>query len=179
MPILSKSQAHPASFAVWSLSDGTSSLPRLQLGRQKNHHTQSLILAGRSNRYFQAFEEGNMVNRARRNYGASFLVLSLIVSPAAFAAAESSAQDKPQAEAEAKSYLPPWMQGKSGSDNASAPATAVTPDNNATQGSKTVAAGDDETPKRKVRGASQGHRSHRHSSQGGPIFGGFAGLFGN
>ena len=120
-----------------------------------------------------------MATRARWNYGASFLVLSLIVSPAAFAAADSSGQEKPQAEAEAKSYLPPWMQGKGGSDNASAPATAATPGNNATQSSKTAAAGDDDTAKRKARGASQGHRSHRHNSQGGAIFGGFAGLFGN
>ncbi len=124
-----------------------------------------------------------MVNRARWNCGASFLVLSLIVSPAAFAAAESSGQDKPQAEAESKSYLPPWMQGKGGGDNASAPAAAaaaVTPDNNATQGSKTAAAGgDDDAAKRKVRAGSQAHRSHRRSSSGGAIFGGFAGLFGN
>ncbi len=127
-----------------------------------------------------------MVNRARWNYGASILVLSLIVSPAVFAATDSSTQDKPQAaqgEAEAKSYLPPWMQGKGGSDSASAPAatapvTAVTPDNNATQVGKTAAASDGDTAKRKTRGASQGHRSHRHGSPGGAIFGGFAGLFG-
>ncbi len=123
-----------------------------------------------------------MVNRARWNCGASFLVLSLIVSPAAFAAAESSGQDKPQAEAEVKSYLPPWMQGKGGSDTTGAPgaaAGAVTPDSNAAQASKTAAAGDDDAPKRKVRAASQAHRSHRRSSSGGAIFGGFAGLFGN
>ena len=124
-----------------------------------------------------------MATRARWNYGASFLVLSLIVSPAAFAAADSSGQDKPQAEAEAKSYLPPWMQGKGGTNNASAPATAATvtpatPGNNATQNSKIPGAGDNDTAKRKVRGASQGHRSHRHNSQGGATFGGFAGLFG-
>ncbi len=120
-----------------------------------------------------------MVNRARRKCAASFLVLSLIISPAAFAAAaESSSQDKPQTEAEAKSYLPPWMQGKDGNENASAgaPAAAATPNNNATQGSKTTAASDNDAPKRKIRGASQGHRSHRHASPA--IFRGFAGLFG-
>ncbi len=119
-----------------------------------------------------------MVNRARWKWSAFFLVLSLVISPAAFAAAENSGQDKPAAETEAKSYLPPWMQGKGGNDNASvsAPAATPTPDNNATQGSKTAAASDD-TAKRKVRGASQGHRYHRHGSPNA-VFSGFAGLFG-
>ena len=44
-----------------------------------------------------------MANRARWTYGASFLVLSLIVSSAAFAAAENSGQEKPsQAEPDSK-----------------------------------------------------------------------------
>ncbi len=119
-----------------------------------------------------------MINRARRNYGMCFLVLSLIVSPAAFAAAESSATDNPQAESEAKSYLPPWMQGKTGSsENASTTATAATPDQKTAQPSKTEVQVNNETAKKKVRGANEGQRSHFHGSPA-DIFKGFAGLFG-
>ena len=61
-----------------------------------------------------------MANRAGWRFGASFLVLSLIIGPAAFAAAENAGQESPsQAEQDSKSYLPPWMQGQGGGEKAS------------------------------------------------------------
>ncbi len=61
-----------------------------------------------------------MVNHAKAKFAASFLVLSLMANPAAYAAAENTPGDKPsQTEPETKSYLPPWMQGQGGADNGS------------------------------------------------------------
>ena len=133
---------------------------------------------GRSSRYFQALPADKMANRARWTYGASFLVLSLIISPAAFAAAENSGQEKPsQAEPDSRSYLPPWMQGQGGSEKASAPANTAAPANNTTQESKSAAA-DNEPIKRRVRAGSQVQRSHPHAAPADGFIGGFVGLFG-
>ena len=56
-----------------------------------------------------------MVNCAGWRFGASFLVLSLIVGPAAFAATDNAGQETPsQAVQDLKSYLPPGMQGRRG-----------------------------------------------------------------
>lgn len=119
-----------------------------------------------------------MTNRARWTYGASFLALSLMISPAAFAAAENSGQEKPsQAEPDSKSYLPPWMQGQGGSEKASAPADTAAPANNATAESKPAAA-DNEPIKRRPRAGSRVRRSHRHSAPDDGFVGGFVGLFG-
>jgi hypothetical protein len=119
-----------------------------------------------------------MANRARWTYGASFLVLSLIISPAAFAAAENSGQEKPsQAEPDSRSYLPPWMQGQGGSEKASAPANTAAPANNTTPESKSAAA-DNEPIKRRVRAGSQVQQSHAHAAPADGFIGGFVGLFG-
>jgi hypothetical protein len=116
-----------------------------------------------------------MANRAGWRFGASFLALSLIIGPAAFAAAENAGQESPsQAEQDSKSYLPPWMQGQGGGEKATAPANTAAPA--ATPESKSAAATDDDAMKRKVR-AGQGRRSHRHGSQA-DFMGGFAGFFG-
>ena len=121
-----------------------------------------------------------MANRAGWKYGASFLILSLIIGPAAFAAAENSGQDNPpQAEQDSKSYLPPWMQGQGSGEKAGTPATTATPAAVTAPESKSALASDDDAMKRKVRGASQGRRSHRHGGSSGDGFmSGFAGLFG-
>jgi hypothetical protein len=119
-----------------------------------------------------------MANRARWTYGASFLVLSLIISPVAFAAAENADQEKPsQAEPDSKSYLPPWMQGQGGSEKASAPANAAAPANNTTPESKSAAA-DNAPTKRRLRAGSQAQRSHRRRAPTDDFTGGFAGFFG-
>jgi len=115
-----------------------------------------------------------MAYRARWQFGASFLVLSLIINSTAFAAAENSGQEKPsQAEPESKSYLPPWMQGQGGGGNSSAP-----PSSAAVPGSKSAAASDNDPIKKKARAGSQERRSHRHNSQPDGFVSGFAGLFG-
>jgi hypothetical protein len=124
-----------------------------------------------------------MVNRAGWGFGASFLVLSLIIGPAAFAATDNAGQESPsQTEQDSKSYLPPWMQGQGGGEKAAAPATTTAAPANtaapaATPESKSVAAPtDDNAMKRKAR-AGQGRRSHRHGSPA-DFMGGFVGLFG-
>ena len=138
--------------------------------------------AGRSNRYFQALPEDKMANRAGWKFGASFLVLSLITGPAAFAAADNAGQESPsQAGQDSKSYLPPWMQGQGSSEKASAPANTAAPAATAapattTPESKSAAASDDDAMKRKVR-TGQGRRSHRHGSPA-DFMSGFVGFFG-
>jgi hypothetical protein len=141
--------------------------------------------AGRSNRTFQAPPEDKMTNRVRWKYGASFLVLSLIASPAAFAAADNSGQETPsQAEPESKSYLPPWMQGQGGGEHASPPASSATPAagttpaTGATPGNGSATVSDDQAAKGQVRGASQGQRRRHHRSLDDGIIGGFVGFFG-
>jgi hypothetical protein len=132
--------------------------------------------AGRSNRRLQVLPEDEMVNRAGWRFGASFLVLSLIIGPAAFAAAENAGQESPsQAEQDSKSYLPPWMQGQGGGEKAAAPANAAAPAASAPE-SKSTAASDDGAMKRKAR-AGQGRRSHRYGSPA-DFMGGFVGFFG-
>jgi len=117
-----------------------------------------------------------MAIRAGWRYGASFLVLSLIVGPAAFAAAENAGQESPsQAEQDSKSYLPPWMQGQGGGEKAGAPANAAAPAA-AMPEKKSAAASDDDARKRKAR-AGHGRRSRRHGSPA-DFMSGFAGLFG-
>ena len=114
-----------------------------------------------------------MVNRAQWTFGASLMVLSLIMSPAAFAAAENVAPEKPaQAQTEDKSYLPPWMQGGGSGENAKAPA------NNSSTEAKSTAADEDDAAKKKSKGAAQGQKSHRHSSPQDVLFNGFAEIFG-
>jgi hypothetical protein len=117
-----------------------------------------------------------MVNCAGWRFGASFLVLSLIVGPAAFAATDNAGRETPsQAEQDSKSYLPPWMQGQGGGEKAPAPANAAAPA--ATPESKSAAAPtDDDATKRKAR-AGQGRKSHRYGSPA-DFMGGFVGLFG-
>ena len=124
-----------------------------------------------------------MVNRAGWGFGASFLVLSLIVGPVAFAATDNAGQEGPsQTEQDSKSYLPPWMQGQGGGEKAAAPANAAapaaTPENkSATPESKSAAAPtDDDAMKRKAR-AGQGRKSHRYGSPA-DFMGGLVGLFG-
>jgi hypothetical protein len=120
-----------------------------------------------------------MAYRARWQFGASFLVLSLIINSAAFAAAENSGQEKPsQAEPESKSYLPPWMQGQGGGENSSAPANSSSSATNTAPGTKSAAASDNEPIRRKARGGSQERKSHRHNAQSDGFVSGFAGLFG-
>ncbi len=117
-----------------------------------------------------------MVNCAGWRFGASFLVLSLIVGPPAFAATDNAGQETPsQAEQDSKSYLPPWMQGQGGGEKAAAPANAAAPAASAPE-SKSTAASDDGAMKRKAR-AGQGRRSHRSGSPA-DFMGGFVGLFG-
>lgn len=113
-----------------------------------------------------------MDNHARA-MGASFIILSLIVSPAAFAAAEDPAPEKPAAQAQPddRSYLPPWMQGQGGAENANAPG------NGAAEPSQRSAAVEGGAAK-KAKIVSQGQRPRRHGSRGEGLFGGFAGLFG-
>jgi type IV secretory pathway VirJ component len=121
-----------------------------------------------------------MVNRAGWRFGASFLVLSLIVGPAAFAATDNAGQETPsQTEQDSKSYLPPWMQGQGGGEKAAAPANAAAPaatPATTTESKSTAAPTDDDAMKRKAR-AGQGRKSHRYGS---PVdfMGGFVGLFG-
>jgi hypothetical protein len=119
-----------------------------------------------------------MAHRARWRFGASFLVLSLIFGPAAFAAAENSGQETPsQAEPDSKSYLPPWMQGQGGGDKASPPDNTAAPANSTTPQRKSAAA-DNEPIKRRVRAVSQAKRSHRHAAPADGVIGGFVGFFG-
>lgn len=119
-----------------------------------------------------------MANCAGWTFGASFLVLSLIIGPAAFAAAENAGQESPsQAEQDSKSYLPPWMQGQGGSEKAGAPANAAAPATTATTPEgKSAAASNDDAMKRRVR-AGQRRRSHRHGSPA-DFMSGFVGFFG-
>ncbi len=120
-----------------------------------------------------------MANRAGWTYGAFFLVLSLIIGPAAFAAAENSGQENAsQAEQDSKSYLPPWMQGQGSGEKAGAPATAAAPAAVTAPEGKSASTGDDDAMKKKVRGASQGRRSHRRGSSPDGFMSGFVGLFG-
>ncbi len=119
-----------------------------------------------------------MADRTRCRFGASLLVLSLIIGPAAFAAAEDSGAEKPsQAEPDSRSYLPPWMQGQGGSEKASAPGNAAAPANTTTQESKSTAA-DNEPTKRRVRAGGQVRRSHAHAAPADGVMGGFIGFFG-
>ena len=123
-----------------------------------------------------------MANRVGWTFVASFLVLSLIIGPAALAAAENAGQESPsQAEQDSKSYLPPWMQGQGGGEKTAAPANTAAPATTAapaaaTPESKSVVATDDPAMKRKAR-AGQGRRSHRHGSPT-DFIGGFVGFFG-
>jgi hypothetical protein len=118
-----------------------------------------------------------MANRAGWKF-ASFLVLSLIIGPAAFAAAENAGQESSsQAGQDSKSYLPPWMQGQGSSEKAGAPANTAAPATTTTAPeSKSAAARDDDAIKRRVR-AGQGRRSHRHGSPA-DFMSGFVGFFG-
>jgi hypothetical protein len=158
-----------------------------ELGNGQNHHTHSLEISRPLNRTFQAPPEDKMTNRVRWKYGASFLVLSLIASPAAFAAADNSGQETPsQAEPESKSYLPPWMQGQGGGEHASPPASPATPATGgtpgpatgATPGNGSAATSDDQAAKGQVRGASQGQRRRHRRWSDDDIIGGVVGFFG-
>ena len=116
-----------------------------------------------------------MIRCMQRKFAASFIVFSLIICPAAFAAAEDSpsSQEKPaQAEPEAKSYLPPWMQSQGSGENPGAPAA------NGTQANNAATAADDDAAKKKVPASNQGRKSHRHGSSPDNIISGFVGLFG-
>ncbi len=129
-----------------------------------------------------------MANRAGWKFGASFLVLSLIIGPAAFAAAENAGQEsRSQGEQESKSYLPPWMQGQGGGEkagapaNTPAPAATTTPESKSAPAttrpeSKSAAASDNDARKRRVR-AGRGRRSHRRGSPA-DFMSGFVGFFG-
>jgi len=120
-----------------------------------------------------------MAYRARWQFGASFLVLSLIINSAAFAAAENSGQEKPsQAEPASKSYLPPWMQGQGGGEISSAPANSGASATDTAPGSKSEAVSDNDPIKKKARAGSQERKSHRHNSQPDGFVSGFVGLFG-
>ena len=148
-----------------------------KLSKQKNHHTHSLRISRPLEPVLLELPEVQMLNHARWRLGASFLVLSLIIGPAAFAAAENSGQEKPsQAEPDSKSYLPPWMQGQGGGEKASTPANSAASANTTTPERKSAAA-DNEPIKRRVRSGSQAQRSHRHAQSDG-IMGGFVGFFG-
>jgi hypothetical protein len=163
---------------VWSLSYGGNSFvaPRSASRRIIIHVHPGTV--GRSNRYFQALPEVQMADRARCRFSASFLVLSLIIGPAAFAAAENSGAEKPsQAEPDSRSYLPPWMQGQGGSEKASAPENTAAPANATTPESKSAAA-DNESIKRRVRAGGQVRRSHAHTAPADGVIGGFVGFFG-
>jgi hypothetical protein len=120
-----------------------------------------------------------MTNRAGWKYGASFVVLSLIIGPAAFAAAENSGQESPsQAEQDSKSYLPPWMQGQGSAEKAATSANTATPATTTAPESKSATAGDSDPLRKKVRTGSQEQKSHRHGSHSDGLFTGFVGLFG-
>jgi hypothetical protein len=150
-----------------------------ELGNGQNHHTHSLEISRPLNRTFQAPPEDKMTNRVRWKYGASFLALSLIASPAAFAAADNSGQETPsQAEPESKSYLPPWMQGQGGGEHASPPASSAAPATAATPGNGSAAVSDDQAAKGQVRGASQGQRRRHLRWSDDGIINGFVGFFG-
>jgi hypothetical protein len=141
-----------------------------------------VALSGRKTAYTfpESALEDKMANRVGWTFGASFLVLSLIIGPAAFAAADNVGQESPsQAGQDSKSYLPPWMQGQGSSEKASAPANTAAPATTATTPtpeSKSTAASNDDAMKRKVR-AGQGRRSHRHGSPA-DFMSGFVGFFG-
>jgi hypothetical protein len=101
----------------------------------------------------------------------------LILSPAAFAAAENSGQEKTsQEEPDSKSYLPPWMQGKGGSEKAVAQANTAS-SANPTPESKSAAA-DREPIRRRPRAGSQVRRSRPHGAPADGLMGGFVGFFG-
>jgi hypothetical protein len=138
-----------------------------------------VALSGRKTAYTfpESALEDKMANRVGWKFVASFLVLSLIIGPAAFAAADNAGQESPsQAGQDSKSYLPPWMQGQGSSEKASAPANTAAPATTTAPESKSAAANDDDAMKRKVR-AGQGRRSHRHGSPA-DFMSGFVGLFG-
>ena len=78
---------------MWSLSYGGNSFVMPARQAEESSYTFHSGSAGRSNRCFQALPEDKMANRAGWRFGASFLVLSLIIGPAAFAAAENSGQE--------------------------------------------------------------------------------------
>ena len=146
--------------------------------KPKNHHTYSIRISRLLEPVLSSTPEDKMANRARWTYGASFLVLSLIVSPAAFAAAENTDQEKTsQAQPDSRSYLPPWMQGQGSGDKASASANTAVPSNTSTTESKSAAA-DNEPVRKRVRAGSQVQRSRPRTAPAGDVFGGLAGLFG-
>ncbi len=108
-----------------------------------------------------------MAHRARWKYGASCLVLSLIISSAAFAATESAVQETPsQADPESKSYLPPWMQGERDHETAGATSAAQT--------GKSAVIADRESAKRKARA----RKARERAAQPKGFMRGFAQLFG-
>lgn len=112
-----------------------------------------------------------MGNHAR-TMGASFIILSLIVGPAASTAAEDPASERPAAQAQPddKSYLPPWMR-QGGGENSNAPG------NSAAAPVQPSAAVDDGAAK-KAKVASEAQRPRRRGASGDVLFGGFGALFG-
>jgi hypothetical protein len=113
---------------------------------------------------------------ARRGYKASLLVLSLVVSPSVYAAAENPPADKPAQAAAApddKSYLPPWMRGEPTTAALGAPLREGA-QAQAAQPAQTLMASD----ARKAKGADQAQRRRQNSWPGGFFFRGVADFFG-
>ncbi len=109
-----------------------------------------------------------MVNSARGSGAAALLIVALFASPAAYAAAEDSAVEKPvQAAPDDRTYLPPWMQNPPVSAAAGAPLKEGAP----TQTAQTA-----DTDAAKKAKSPQGHR--RRDWPGGALFRGVAEMFG-
>lgn len=91
-----------------------------------------------------------MVNRVRAKFAASFLVVSLVASPAVYAAADNAAAEKPAQTApdDSKSYLPPWMQSRDGG-------LTATPRRKAEAPRKTAQVIDADAQKKKAKTTSQ------------------------
>ncbi len=70
-----------------------------------------------------------MVDSVRARFVASFLVVSLFASPVVYAAADNAEPEKTAQTApdDAKTYLPPWMQGRDGGQDAVARPKAEAP----------------------------------------------------
>jgi hypothetical protein len=113
-----------------------------------------------------------MVNGVRAKFAASVLVVSLLASPAVYAAAdnaeaEKSAQTAPD---DAKSYLPPWMQGRNGGQTATARQKVEAP-------RKTAQVVDADAQKKKAR-QSQVLQNRRPAPESSAFLRGVAELFG-
>jgi hypothetical protein len=113
-----------------------------------------------------------MVKGVRAKFAASFLVVSLLASPLAYAAADNAEAEKPAQTApdDPKTYLPPWMKGREGDQAATARQKAEAP-------RETAEVVDADARRRKAR-QSQVLQNRRPTPESSAFMRGVAELFG-